>query len=92
MQCVSTEMFQTLSAKMSLCLQQKVLQDSGFVMGDVGVDAVDDVMLRLKEKRTMNNKEISYLRQLIVRANNIKAIEYSLVTCSCYTFYYQVSK
>ena len=79
MQCVSVEMFQMLSTKISDSLQQKSLEDSNFKMIDTGDKVVDDIMMRLKEKRMMSNKEISYLRQLIDRANAVKMIEYSLV-------------
>ena len=68
MQCVSTELFPTFSVKISKCLQQKAIANSAFKMNDVGDEAVEDVIFRLKQMRSMNNKEISYLRKLIQRA------------------------
>lgn len=77
MQCVSTELFPTFSVKISECLEQKVLRDSAFQMSDVGEDAVNDIIFHLKRKRTMNNKEITYLRKLIQRAVNLPQVEHS---------------
>ena len=77
MQCVSTELFPTFSVKISECLEQKVLRDSAFEMSDVGEEAVNDIIFQMKRRRTMNNKEISYLRKLIQRAVNVPQIEYS---------------
>ena len=80
MQCVSMELFPAISVKISQCVQEKVLEDSSFELSDIGSEAVDDVIERLKEKRTMNNKEISYLKELIQRARDIAETQHSLVS------------
>ena len=63
--------------KISECLEQKVLRDAAFEMSDVGEEAVNDVIFQLKRRRTMNNKEISYLKKLIQRAVNVPQIQHS---------------
>ena len=67
-QCVWTELFPVLSATMSQCVQEKLASDIEFKLSDFGEDAVNDILERLKGRRTMNNKEIDYLKQLIQRA------------------------
>ena len=53
---------------MSKCVQEKLASDTGFKLNDFGDEAVSDIFERLKEKRTMSNKEITYLKELINRA------------------------
>ena len=45
------------------------MDESGFKMEDLGEEAVEDVIKRLKVKRKTNNTEIQYLRNLIQRVN-----------------------
>ena len=53
--------------------------DSAFKTDDIGKEAVDDIIERLKTKRTMNNKEVSYLQELMLRANDYGQKAQSLV-------------
>ena len=69
LQCVNQELFPVLSVKINECVQEKLLKDSAFKMSDIGTDAVEDIIERLMKKRTMNNKEITYLKELFERAN-----------------------
>ena len=71
MQCVTAELFTSISVSISSCVQEKVLRDSAFKMSDLSEEAVKDVMTRLKEKRTMNNKEVTYLMALFQRARHV---------------------
>ena len=70
-QCVTHELFPVLSVKINECVQEKLLQDLNFKSSDITSDAVEDILKRLMTKRTMNNKEIEYLKGLIERANDI---------------------
>ncbi len=70
LQCVRMELFPAISVKISECVQEKLLMDSSFKMTNIGKEAVMDVIERLKEKRTMNNVELSYLLRLFDRAND----------------------
>ena len=74
-QCVTHELFPVLSVKINECVQEKLLQDLNFKSSDITNDAVDDILKRLMTKRTMNNKEIEYLKGLIERANDISNSE-----------------
>ena len=65
---MNTELFPVLAIKMRECVDEKILEEPNFKLDDFGEDAVNDVMDRLKDKRIMNNKEISYLKALIKRA------------------------
>ena len=81
-QCVTHELFPVLSVKINECVQEKLLQDLNFKSSDITEDAVEDILKRLMTKRTMNNKEIEYLKGLIERADGIQhadvmQIEYS---------------
>ena len=67
-QCVWTELFPVLSATLSQCIQEKLGLETEFKLNDFEGDVVNDILERLKRKRTMNNKEINYLKQLIQRA------------------------
>ena len=69
LQCVTQELFPVLSFKINECVQEKLVSDPSFQISNIGEDAVKDIIRRLMEKRTMNNKEISYLRDLFQRAN-----------------------
>ena len=66
-QCVSSELFPVLSVTMGKCIQEKLESDIGFKLNDFRDETVKDVFERLMEKRTMNNKEIQYLKRMIVR-------------------------
>ena len=68
MQCVSAELFPGLSVKISECVQAKLLEDTTFKMDDIKEDAADDIIQRLMDKRTMNNIEINYLKDMFQRA------------------------
>ena len=68
-QCVTQELFPVLSIKLNECVQEKIVSDSSFKMDDFKADAVENVIARLGEKRTMNNKEIAYLQAVIKRVN-----------------------
>ena len=67
MQCVTQELFPVLSIKLNECVQEKIVNDSSFKMNEFRAEAVENVIARLGEKRTMNNKEIAYLYALIER-------------------------
>ena len=67
-QCVSTELFPVLSVTMSKCVQEKFASDAQFKLNDFGRKTVEDFIERLKEKRTMNNTEITYLKKMFGRA------------------------
>ena len=66
--CVNTELFPVLSITLKKCVDEKLSEDSEFKPDNFGDDVINDVMDRLKGKRTMNNKEIKYLRALFNRA------------------------
>ena len=66
--CVMNELFPVLSITMQKCIEDKLAEEPDFKMDDFGDDAVNGVIDRLKAKRTMNNKEIFYLKALIQRA------------------------
>ena len=66
--CVQTELFPVLSIKMRECVEERLSKEPSFKLNDFGANAVEDVIERLKTKRTMNNKEIHYLKGLIRRA------------------------
>ena len=66
--CVMNELFPALSIPMEECVEDKLEVEPDFKIDDLGEDAVKGVIDRLKAKRTMNNKEIFYLKQLIQRA------------------------
>ena len=67
-QSVSTHLFPILSVTMSKCVQEKLASDTEFKLNDLSEEAVKDIIERLKEKRTMSNKEITYLKGIIYRA------------------------
>lgn len=67
-QCIVNELFPTMSAVISQCIQEKSEKEPDFEMKDLGSEAIKDVMERLMEKRTMSSKEIQYLDALIQRA------------------------
>lgn len=68
MHCARNELFRVMAVSISKCVQQKLSMEPTFKMEDIGQEAADDVIDRLKVKRTMNNKEIHYLKALIQRA------------------------
>ena len=68
LQCVNNELFPVLSVKLSECVQDKLVNDPSFKINNLRDVAVEDVLKRLMTKRTMNNKEIGYLKALIQRA------------------------
>ena len=67
--CVMTELFPVLSITMQKCIEEKLSKDPRFKVDDFGESAVKEVIERLRGKRTMNNKEISYLKERIQRAS-----------------------
>ena len=69
LQCVTNELFPVLSVKLSECVQDKLVNDPSFKINNLRDVAVEDVLKRLMTKRTMNNKEIDYLKALIQRAH-----------------------
>ena len=66
--CVNNELFPVLSIALKKCIDDKLSEDNNFKPDDFGNDAVDDIMERLKGERTMNNKEMKYLKELFQRA------------------------
>lgn len=68
-QCVRTELFPTLAVHISECVQES-FEDPNFKMDDIGEDAANNVLGRLRQKRAMNNKEEAYLLALVKRAHD----------------------
>ena len=66
--CVNTELFPVLSVALKKCVVEKLSEESHFKPDDFHQDVIDDIIDRLKRKRTMNNNEIEYLKKLIQRA------------------------
>ena len=66
--CVRTELFPVLSIALKKCIDEKLSEDNDFKLTDFNKDVVDDIMERLKGQRSMNNKEIKYLKKLFQRA------------------------
>ena len=66
--CVNNELFPVLSIALKKCVDEKLSEDNNFKPDDFGDDVVDDILERLKGERTMNNKEMKYLRELLQRA------------------------
>lgn len=77
--CVNTELFPVLSIALKKCIDEKLSDDPDFKMSDFQEVVVKDIFERLKEKRTMNNKEIQYLYTLIQRALTSQEEPQSLV-------------
>ena len=77
--CVKTELFPVLSIALKECIDEKVAKEPNFKIDDFGDDAVEDILDRLKEKRTTNNKEIKYLKALFQRASEYAEYEQRLV-------------
>ena len=67
--CVSTELFPALSIMMRQCLDEILKEKPDFKLDDFGKEAMEEIMEKLKQKRTMNNYEIEYLQRLIQRAS-----------------------
>ena len=66
--CVNTELFPVLAIALKNCIDEKLSEDVNFKLDDFDDDVIDDLIERLKRKRTMNNKEIKYLKELFERA------------------------
>lgn len=66
--CVNTELFPVLSIALRKCIDEKLSEENDFKLTDFGLETVADVLDRLKRKRTMNDKEIEYLKALFIRA------------------------
>ena len=81
MNCVKTELFPVLSIALKKCIDQKLSDDNNFKLTDFDKDVVDDIMERLKGQRSMNNKEIKYLKELFQRAvvSHQQSLEYNLL-------------
>ena len=77
--CVNTELFPVLAIALKKCLDEKLSADPKFKSDNFGDDVVDDIIERLKGKRTMNNKEIEYLKALFKRATESGKEQQSLV-------------
>ena len=54
-----------LSIALKKCVDEKLSGDSDFKLTDFGDKVVDEILEKLKGMRTMNNKEIEYLRALL---------------------------
>ena len=78
--CVNNELFPVLSVALKKCIDDKLSEDSSFNLNNFSKAAIDDVMERVKTKRTMNNKEIEYLKGLFQRA--IETTQKRLVSCN----------
>ena len=50
------------------CLDEILKEKPDFKLTDFSENAVEEIMEILKQKRTMNNNEIEYLKELIQRA------------------------
>ena len=72
MQCVTAELFPMMTAQISQCVQEKLLKDNNFKMSDISEEAANDIIELLKEKRTMNYKEVMYLKGLMQRARDFQ--------------------
>ena len=57
-----------LSITMQKCIEEKLSQEPDFKLTDFREETVKDIIERLKGKRTVNSKEISYLKGMIQRA------------------------
>ena len=68
--CVSTELFPVLAVTLKKCIDEKLSEDSSFKVENFGDVVIQDVIERLKKKRTTSDKEIEYLRALFERATN----------------------
>ena len=89
--CVNTELFPVLAITLKKCIDEKLFEDSEFKVVDFGSNVVEDVMKRLKAKRTMNSKEIEYLMELFQRAVDSPKEEISSVHNFCQTLRYEKS-
>ena len=66
--CVNNELFPVLSIALKKCIDEKLSEDNNFEPHDFGDVVIEDIMERLKGERTMNNKEMKYLKELFQRA------------------------
>ena len=66
--CVNVELFPVLSIALRKCVEEKLTEDPAFKVTDFGAEVIEDIMERLKAKRTMNNLEIKLLKALFQRA------------------------
>lgn len=80
--CIKNELFPAIQVVISKCVEDKRLDtESDFEVHDIGKDAVDDVIEKLKNKRpSTNNREIKYLRKLVQRAHSLQQSASSLVS------------
>ena len=82
--CVRTELFPVLAIALKKCVDEKLSEDADFKLTDFGDKVVNEILEKLKGKRTMNNKEIEYLRILFKRATDSpmeqRLVIYSFVT------------
>ena len=65
---MNNELFPVLSIALKKCIDAKLSDDNSFNSDDFGDDVIEDIMERLKKERTMNNKEMKYLKELFQRA------------------------
>ena len=82
--CVSTELFPVLAITLKKCIDEKLAEDTKFKPDDFGKDVVDDILEKLKGKRTTSDKEIKYLRALFKRATESQLDKQRLVHYTIY--------
>lgn len=87
-QCVSQELFPDLAVRINQLVKEKMSDDATFKMDDIGMEAAQNVIERLKNKRSTNNKEISYLNGLFRRAHLFALNGQGLVSCT-FAAYFQ---
>ena len=63
-----TELFPMLSITMQQCIEEKLTEEPDFKLTDFRDETVKDIIERLKAKRNVNSKEISYLKGMVKRA------------------------
>ena len=73
-----------LAITLKKCIDEKLAADTKFKPEDFGKDAIDDILEKLKEKRTTSDKEIRYLRALFRRATESQPNKQSLVHYTVY--------
>lgn len=67
-QFVRNDLCPVMANVLSMSIEELQEDDDTFQMDDLRVEMVQDVMERMKSKRTMNSREIKYILDLIARA------------------------